>query len=116
MERSKKDIAEELQAVRQYFEENNDGACPLSIIDAIEELKMHPEAQWNKISECNSFISYKCSNCFRMISIHNPEKSITNMSIEDQLAFYPFCHCGADMRKGLKALKGFVIHEADNDI
>ena len=40
---------------------------------------------------------YTCSNCGRMIRvplfIDDPEDNET-------LADYPFCHCGADMRKG----------------
>lgn len=109
MERTKKDTVEELKAIQQYFEANANGAYPICIAEAVQELNLHPQGQWNKINECNSFVNFKCSKCFRTISVHNPEKSITNMSIEDQLAFYPFCHCGADMRNSIKREPSLII-------
>ena len=56
-----------------------------------------PEGDWIKVKEERMMVDmsgeivtrYKCSECGRMIAI-----------LPSKLADYPFCHCGADMRKG----------------
>lgn len=55
-----------------------------------------PQGEWVKVKEYRMCIDmsgeiatlYKCSECGRMITI-----------LPSRLADYPFCHCGADMRK-----------------
>lgn len=55
------------------------------------------EGKWIKVKEERMSIDmsgeivtrYKCSECGRMIAI-----------LPSRLVDYPFCHCGADMRKG----------------
>lgn len=47
-----------------------------------------PQGKWKNISMGITY-KYQCSLCGRTIST-------TPMSLAD----YPFCHCGADMRKG----------------
>ena len=61
------------------------------------KLYARPKGKWKKVKEerCAVDISgeiatrYKCSECGRTITI-----------LPSKLADYPFCHCGADMRKG----------------
>ena len=48
----------------------------------------HPQGEWKFISMGLTY-KYQCSLCGRTIST-------TPMFLAD----YPFCHCGADMRKG----------------
>ena len=53
--------------------------------------------EWIKVKEDRMSIDmsgelitvYKCSKCGRLIA-----------TLPSKLADYPFCHCGADMRKG----------------
>lgn len=56
-----------------------------------------PQGEWIKVKEERMSVDmsgeiatrYKCSKCARTITI-----------LPSKLADYPFCHCGADMRKG----------------
>ena len=58
-----------------------------------------PQGEWIKVKEERMSIDmsgeiatrYKCSKCGRPITI-----------LPSKLADYPFCHCGAEMRKGGK--------------
>ena len=58
---------------------------------------MEKQGEWIKVKEERMSIDmsgeivtrYKCSECGRMITI-----------LPNKLVDYPFCHCGADMRKG----------------
>ena len=56
-----------------------------------------PQGEWIMQRHDLDGCFYTCSNCGRMIRvslfIDDPEDNET-------LADYPFCHCGADMRKG----------------
>lgn len=56
-----------------------------------------PQGEWIMQQHSLDGCFYTCSNCGRMIRvplfIDDPEDNET-------LADYPFCHCGADMRKG----------------
>lgn len=61
------------------------------------KLYARPKGKWKKVKEerCAVDMSgeiatrYKCSECGRTITI-----------LPSKLSDYPFCHCGADMRKG----------------
>ena len=61
------------------------------------KLYARPKGKWIKVKEERMSIDmsgeiitrYKCSKCGRFIAI-----------LPSKLADYPFCHCGADMRKG----------------
>lgn len=63
--------------------------------DTLDDLM--PRGEWIKVKEERMSIDmsgeiatrYKCSECGRTITI-----------LPSKLADYPFCHCGADMRKG----------------
>lgn len=55
-----------------------------------------PKGEWIKVKEermsVDTVTIYKCSKCERVIA-----------TFPSKLAeYYPFCHCGADMRKGGK--------------
>ena len=60
---------------------------------------IRPQGEWIKVKEERMSVDmsgeivtrYKCSECGRLIAI-----------LPSKLADYPFCHCGADMRKGGK--------------
>ena len=69
--------------------------------EAIRKAKARPQGEWvvdgtmyrgGKVSS----ITYRCSLCGRRITWINIESGKTN---EEFLQEYPFCHCGADMRK-----------------
>lgn len=76
--------------------ENNNRAYDKGFITAMK-LYARPKGTWKKVKEerCSVDMSgeiatrYKCSECGRTITI-----------LPSKLADYPFCHCGADMRKG----------------
>ncbi len=63
--------------------------------DTLDDLM--PRGEWIKVKEERMSIDmsgeivtrYKCSICGRYI-----------VTLPSKLADYPFCHCGADMRKG----------------
>ena len=72
--------------------------CQESLEKKIEFLmNERPQGEWVKVKEYRMCIDmsgdiatlYKCSKCGRTITI-----------LPSKLANYPFCHCGADMRKG----------------
>lgn len=56
-----------------------------------------PQGEWIKVKEERMSVDmsgeivtrYKCSECGRLIAI-----------LPSKLADYPFCHCGAEMKKG----------------
>ncbi len=62
-------------------------------------LSERPTGEWIMQRHDLDGCFYTCSNCGQMIRvplfIDDPEDNET-------LADYPFCHCGADMRKGSK--------------
>lgn len=68
------------------------------LIKQLEEVE-RPQGEWIKVKEERMSINmsgeiatrYKCSKCGRTITI-----------LPSKLTDYPFCHCGADMRKGGK--------------
>ena len=68
------------------------------LIKQLEEAE-RPQGEWIKVKEERMSIDmsgeiatrYKCSKCGRFITI-----------LPSKLSDYPFCHCGADMRKGSK--------------
>ena len=55
---------------------------------AIKALEERPQGKWIKFEagHCTNF--FKCSLCGRIIN-----------TIKEKPCDYPFCHCGADMRK-----------------
>ena len=65
----------------------------LDLIDNAPTVEARPKGEWifaydDKAD--NSFV-YKCSECGREVSVYSSDALIP---------VYPFCHCGADMRKG----------------
>jgi DNA-directed RNA polymerase subunit RPC12/RpoP len=69
-----------------------------TIADLKEELQKviaekRPQGEWKLIANdtVNLEYIYKCSECGREVRVYNASK-LTDI--------YPFCHCGADMRKG----------------
>lgn len=51
--------------------------------------------KWIEVDICNCHATLKCSVCDRVIE---PTFTFDEYSYEDIKEFYPFCHCGADMR------------------
>ena len=63
---------------------------------AIKALEQQPETgEWIELEVCNCYATLKCSVCDRII---NPSFTYGEYSYEDIKEWYPFCHCGADMR------------------
>ena len=54
-----------------------------------------PKSKWIEVSICNCHATLKCSVCDRVIE---PTFTFGEYSYEDIIKFYPYCHCGADMR------------------
>ena len=52
--------------------------------------------KWIEVDICNCHATLKCSVCDRVIE---PTFTFDEYSYEDIKEFYPFCHCGADMRE-----------------
>lgn len=52
-----------------------------------------PQGEWKFVfdDKVNNRFIYKCSECGREVSVYSSDALIP---------VYPFCHCGADMRKG----------------
>ena len=61
--------------------------------DSAKERLARPKGEWEFVAVDTVYdrFIYKCSECGRVIDVH---------SREDLKFSYPFCHCGADMRKG----------------
>lgn len=60
-----------------------------------EAEKARPQGEWIKITKNGTIpVEYICSVCGRKI-FDNYELSVP------QSVYYPFCHCGADMRGGV---------------
>lgn len=60
---------------------------------ALKQINEMPEGRWEfyeESSDDNGMAYYKCSECGRLI--HAEESGL--------LKNYPYCHCGATMRKG----------------
>ncbi len=51
------------------------------------------EGEWILDDKANLAFIYKCSKCDRRVSVYT-DSELTNM--------YPFCHCGAKMKVGVK--------------
>lgn len=51
--------------------------------------------KWIEVDICNCHATLKCSVCDRVIK---PTFTFGEYSYENIKEFYPFCHCGADMR------------------
>lgn len=60
---------------------------------AIKALEERPQGKWKFVfdDKVNNEFIYKCSECGREVSVYSSNALIP---------VYPFCHCGADMRKG----------------
>jgi len=56
---------------------------------AIKALEERPQGEWKEITKGIDSNTYECPFCGRLINCDKP-----------RLKLYPFCHCGADMRKG----------------
>ena len=54
-----------------------------------------PKGKWIEQKVCNCYATLKCSVCDRIIE---PTFTYGEYSYEDIEEWYPFCHCGADMR------------------
>lgn len=65
------------------------------ILTAIKALKKRPQGEWIEQKVCNCYAKLKCSVCDRIIE---PTFTYGEYSYEDIKEWYPFCHCGADMR------------------
>lgn len=61
------------------------------ISDLIKTLEERPKGKWLKFGVVGLKACYKCSICGRY-AVDNVENNIAESC--------PFCHCGADMRKG----------------
>lgn len=99
------------EALKESFNENCAGDCACCIhhkweennikdhcllIDNAPTVEARPQGEWIKVKENRMSIDmsgeivtqYKCSKCERVIA-----------TLPSKLAeYYPFCHCGADMR------------------
>lgn len=68
---------------------------PFERIGAIcnENCGYRPQGEWKFVfdDKVNNRFIYKCSECGREVSVYSSDALIP---------VYPFCHCGADMRKG----------------
>ena len=53
------------------------------------------KGKWIKVDVRNCHATLKCSVCDRVIE---PSFNFGEYSYEDIKTFYPYCHCGADMR------------------
>lgn len=53
-----------------------------------------PQGEWVKVYSDLDYEEYQCSICGRVVIIYK------NVDKKELLERYPFCHCGADMRKG----------------
>ena len=76
----------EIKAIQEIYDKAMDG----------ERISTQPErkkGKWIKITNVNH--TYACSVCGRLlVNITDGENKVTK--------YYPFCHCGADMREGEK--------------
>lgn len=72
----------------------------LSILEKVHNLPSvkptRPHGKWIEVDVCNCHARLKCSVCDRVIE---PVFTFGEYSYEDIKEFYPFCHCGADMRE-----------------
>lgn len=72
----------------------HNGSYAPAVDKAIEALKEErPQGVWKFVfdDKVNNEFIYKCSECGREVSVYSSNALIR---------VYPFCHCGADMRKG----------------
>ena len=53
------------------------------------------KGEWIEVDVRNCHATLKCSVCDRVIE---PTFAFGEYSYEDIKTFYPYCHCGADMR------------------
>lgn len=65
---------------------------PYNNVSTIEE---RPKGEWIEVDVRNCHATLKCSVCDRVIE---PTFNFGEYSYEDIKTFYPYCHCGADMR------------------
>jgi DNA-directed RNA polymerase subunit RPC12/RpoP len=82
---------EAIKLLETMKDERNSSVMALAL--AIEALRNErPQGKWIKITKDGTIpVEYICSACGRKI-FDNYEHQIP------QSEFYPFCHCGADMR------------------
>lgn len=73
---------------------------------AIKALEERPKGKWIEVDVRNCHATLKCSVCDRVIE---PSFTFGEYSYEDIKTFYPYCHCGADMRSAQN------LSYADND-
>lgn len=58
-------------------------------------LEERPKGKWIEVDVRNCHATLKCSVCDRVIE---PTFNFGEYSYEDIKTFYPYCHCGAEMR------------------
>lgn len=78
------------------FLEKEDWADTVTGVLALPSVQpQRKRGKWIEIDICNCHATLKCSACDRVIE---PTFTFGEYSYEDIKEFYPFCHCGADMR------------------
>ena len=93
------DINEDYFEIIKHDVKNGSDYKPFVLIANSVPYEERPQGEWIKVKEDRMSIDmsgelvtqYKCSKCGRMIA-----------TLPSKLSDYPFCHCGADMRKGDK--------------
>lgn len=60
-------------------------------LEAVEDAPPIEERKTGKWIQFPNHMAYKCSECGRVIQTTNGQRNVSK--------HYPFCHCGADMRK-----------------
>lgn len=65
------------------------------LIDNAPTVEERPKGKWVEVDVRNCHATLKCSVCDRVIE---PSFNFGEYSYEDIKTFYPYCHCGADMR------------------
>lgn len=66
-----------------------------AIIDNAPTIEERPKGKWIEVDVRNCHATLKCSICDRVIE---PSFTFGDYSYEDIKTFYPYCHCGAEMR------------------
>jgi predicted RNA-binding Zn-ribbon protein involved in translation (DUF1610 family) len=75
------------------WEDGYEGGIKDACVDIIKEINKMPtiKRKTGKWIQFPNHMAYKCSECGRVIQTTDGQRNVSK--------HYPFCHCGADMRK-----------------
>jgi len=89
------EISKEEIADKMFFIREEDSNQPIAVIKVGDLMKCErPKGEWIMQLHTLEGEFYTCSICGRPIRVSSYVED--NETLKD----YPFCHCGADMRKG----------------